>query len=262
MIKRSNNYQMSSNIARLKVYVNNNYKDKDNILLIMFNSFISNYPDKVWMDICEEFFLKIPKEDDLDKIIIYTILSYNLGNSFLKLDNIIISDLIDALLINDVSTYHLTKHASVLLNEDILKLTNLAWEYHLIKPRHIYKLIYDNFDLTNVDTYKYKNILIYIDKFIKEHEINLFNGNYYFFNIYRCLKKLISLKLYNEDLSILELIPLFNTITDDNLKENIKRDFANLEKINKPILEKINDAITITHKYAYDLPIAQKKRDK
>ena len=132
----------------------------------------------------------------------------------------------------------------------------------MIKPRHIYKIIYDNFDLTNLDAHKLEDILSIINKFIKEHEIRIFNGNYYFFNIYKCLRKLITLEFYPDDTSVIELIPLFNTIPDEELKQRIQKDFENIEKSDKPLIEKIEDAIIVAHHYSYDLPLAKKKRDK
>ena len=101
-----------------------------------------------------------------------------------------------------------------------------------------------------------------INKFIKEHEIKIFNGNYYFFNIYKCLSKLITLEFYPDDTSVIDLIPLFNTISDEKLKEKIAKDFENIEKSDKTLIEKIEDSIIVAHHYSYDLPIAQKKRDK
>lgn len=251
------------NIARLKIYVNKNYqKEKDNELeLILFNSYLSHYPNKNWIEIEDAFFDKLPK-DDINQIVIFTILSYKMGTDFLKISEIIQKDLIDALLINKVNAYNLAKHATFLLNNEILKLTIYGYEHHLIKPRHIYKIIYDNFELSNINAIKTKEILALINNFIKEHEIKIFNENYYFFNIYKCLKKLITLEFYPEDTSALELIPLFNTIPDEKIKENIKKDFENLEKNDKPLIEKIEDAITIAHHYGYELPIAQMKRDR
>ena len=119
-----------------------------------------------------------------------------------------------------------------------------------------------DFDLTNLDAHKLEDILTMINKFIKEHEIKIFNGNYYFFNIYRCLRKLITLEFYPDDTSVIELIPLFNTIPDEELRQRIQKDFENIEKSDKPLIEKIEDAIIVAHHYSYDLPLAQKKRDK
>ena len=253
----------SSNMVRLKNYINKNYSsDKDNELcLIMFNSIINNYPNQKWSVIENDFFDKIPK-DDINLTLIFTILSYKLGNSFLALPEILQRDLIDALIINKINAYKLAKHATFLINDELLKLTIYGLEHHLIKPRHIYKIIYDNFDLTNLDNSKFKDILIMINNFIKEHEIKIFNGNYYFFNIYRCLKKLTTLEFYPEDTSVIELKPLFNTIPDEELKIRIQKDFKNIEESDKPLIEKIEDAIIVAHHYSYDLPLAQKKRDK
>ena len=154
-----------SNIVRLKNYVNKNYQsDKDNELyLIMFNSTINNYPNKNWSSIEKEFFDKIPK-DDINLTLIFTILSYKLGNSFLALPEIVQRDLIDALIINKINAYKFAKHATFLISPELLKQTLYAYENHLIKPRHIYKIIYDNFDLTNLDAHKLEDILTMINK--------------------------------------------------------------------------------------------------
>ena len=253
----------SSNIAKLRNYVNKNYYfDADTeLLLIMFNSIISSYPNDLWFEIENDFFQKMPKSS-IDDTIVYTILSYKLGKSFTNLPEIIQNDLIDALIINEISAYKLSKHASILINDKLLKLTLYGYEHHLIKPRHIYKIIYDNFDLTNLDANKLEDILLMINKFIKEHEIKIFNCNYYFFNIYKCLRKLITLEFYPDDTSVIELIPLFNTISNEELKLRIQNDFKNIEESDKPLIEKIEDAIIVAHHYSYDLPLAQKKRDK
>ena len=253
----------SINMARLKIYVNKNYqKEKDNeLMLILFNSYLNHYPNKNWIEIEDTFFDKLPK-DDINQTVIFTILSYKIGTHFVEIPEIVQRDLIDALTKNKVNPYNLAKHATFLLNSEILKLTLYGYENHLIKPRHIYKIIYDNFDLSNIDAFKIKEILALVNKFIKEHEIKIFNGNYYFFNIYKCLRKLITLEFYPEDTSVLELIPLFNTIPHESIKESIRKDFENLEKNDKPLIEKIEDAITIAHHYSYELPIAQKKRDR
>lgn len=221
-----------SNIVRLKNYVNKNYQnDKDNELyLIMFNSTINNYPNKNWSSIEKDFFDKIPK-DDINLTLIFTILSYKLGNSFLSLPEIVQRDLIDALIINKINAYKFAKHATFLISPELLKQTLYAYENHLIKPRHIYKIIYDNFDLTNLDAHKLEDILSIINKFIKEHEIRIFNGNYYFFNIYKCLRKLITLEFYPDDTSVIELIPLFNTIPDEELRQRIQKILKTLKKV-------------------------------
>ena len=256
-------YTYSLNIARLKNHVNKFYNNAENneLTLILFNSIINSYPNNNWYKIEEDFFIKIPK-DDINYIIIYTILAYKLGQDFIKLPELVQRDLMDALIINKINAYKLAKHATFLISPELLKQTIYAYENHLIKPRHIYKIIYDNFDLTNLDNNKLEDILSLINKFIKEHEIKIFNGNYYFFNIYKCLQKLITLEFYPEDTSVIELIPLFNTIPDEELKIRIQKDFENIEKSDKPLIEKIEDAIIVSHHYSYDLPLAQKKRDK
>ena len=99
-----------------------------------------------------------------------------------------------------------------------------------------------------------------VNSFIKEHEMKIFNGNYFFFNIYQCLKRLVTLDFYPEDTSAIELIPLFNTILNEDIKMQIQKDFQRIEESNKPLIEKIKDAITIAHHYGYELPIAQEKK--
>ena len=101
-----------------------------------------------------------------------------------------------------------------------------------------------------------------MERFIKEHEIKIFNGNYYFFNIYKCLRKLTTLSYYPEDTSAIDLIPLFNTIENEETKKRIQDDFANIENSNKPLIEKIEDSIVVAHHYSYDLPLAKKREPK
>ena len=261
IIREFNSFK--SNLLKLRNYVNKSclYNQENEVKLIIFNSIINNYPDNNWFNIKNNFFQNLPKEDIIETII-YTILSYKLGNNFVSLPEVIQKDLIDTLIINEVSTYNLVKHSNILINSEILEQTIYGYDNHLIKPRYVYKIIYDNFDLNYIDDKKLERMYSLIDKFISEHEIKLFNGNYYFFNIYTCLKKLITLEVYQEDTSIIELIPLFNTIPNEQLKEMIQKDFLRLEESNKPLIEKIEDAITITHNYSYDLPLAQKTREK
>ena len=260
-IRSFNNFTI--NLIKLQNYVNKGYTPirKDDIKLIMFNAVISNYPDRKWLLLEENFFLNIPSED-LDLTIIYTILSYKLGTTFTNCNPIIQTDLINALLIYKVNIYKIHKYASFFLSDSLLKLTEYAYNNHLIKPRHIYKLVLDSFILDKVDEKKETEIITMLEKFIKEHEIKIFNGNYYFFNIYKCLRKLITLEFYPDDTSVIELIPLFNTISNEELKLRIQNDFKNIEESDKPLIEKIEDAIIVAHHYSYDLPLAQKKRDK
>ena len=225
-IKSFNNFTF--NLIKLQNYVNKNYTPvrKDNIKLIMFNAVISSYPDQKWMSLEDSFFQNIPSED-IELTIIYTILSYKLGTFFTKCNPLIKTDLINALSIYSVN---------------------------------IYKIILDNFMLDKVDEKKQEEILAIIKKFIQEHEIKIFNGNYYFFNIYQCLTKLMTIDFYPEDTSAIELIPLFNTIPDEKVKAQIVKDFAHIEESDKPLIEKIQDSITIAHHYGYELPLAQEKK--
>lgn len=258
-IKSFNNFTF--NLIKLQNYVNKNYTPvrKDDIKLIMFNAVISSYPDQKWMSLEDSFFQNVPSED-IELTIIYTILSYKLGTFFTKCNPLIKTDLINALLIYSVNIYKIHKYAIYLLSGELLKLTEYAYNNHLIKPRHIYKIILDNFMLDKVDEKKQEEILFIIKKFIQEHEIKIFNGNYYFFNIYQCLTKLMTIDFYPEDTSAIELIPLFNTIPDEKVKAQIVKDFAHIEESDKPLIEKIQDSITIAHHYGYELPLAQEKK--
>lgn len=257
-IKTLTNFNI--NIHKLKNYVNNSYRgeNKNEILLIMFNSIIDQYPNKIWMELEDTFFTNI-MQNSIEQIITHTILAYKLGIKYLNIPLIIQNDIENTLINNKTSPYNLHKYANNLLNKEIYDLTVYAYDNHLIKPRHIYKLIIDNYDLDNINLKDATNL---IRNFIKEHEIKIFNGNYYFFNIYKCLKKLTTLNFYPEDTSAIDLIPLFNTIENEEIKQRIENDFANIENSNKPLIEKIEDSIIVAHHYSYDLPLAKKREPK
>lgn len=257
-IKTLTNFNI--NIHKLQNYVNKLYKgdNTNEILLIMFNSVINSYPNKEWMNLEDTFFINLPTES-VEQLIVHTILSYKLGIDYLKKPIIIQNDLENVLINKNVSPYNLHKYASTLLTKSIYDLTTYAYDNHLIKPRHIYKLITDYFELDNVNL---KEATKLIQSFIKEHEIKIFNGNYYFFNIYKCLRKLTTLSYYPEDTSAIDLIPLFNTIENEETKKRIQDDFANIENSNKQLIEKIEDSIVVAHHYSYDLPLAKKREPK
>lgn len=249
-VRQFNGY--NANIMRLKNYINLNYQG-DKILLIMFNSVMNTFPSNKWYALEDNFFLKLPS--DMEKMVIYTILAYKMGNSFLSLEDIIINDIIETLIRNDISPYKIDKYTKVFMNQELNDKVLYGYYHHLIKPRHIYKIVMDSYKLDD-------EVLEKIDKFIKEHEIKIFKGNYNFFNIYQSLMKLTTLEFFEENISVLELIPLFNTIESDEIKMQIQKDFARVEENNKPLIEKIEDCLVIAHHYAYDLPLAQKKRDR
>lgn len=257
-IKTLTNFNI--NIHKLQNCVNKLYKgdNTNEILLIMFNSVINSYPNKEWMNLEDTFFINLPTES-VEQLIVHTILSYKIGIDYLKKPIIIQNDLENVLINKNVSPYNLHKYASTLLTKSIYDLTIYAYDNHLIKPRHIYKLITDYFELDNVNL---KEATKLIQSFIKEHEIKIFNGNYYFFNIYKCLRKLTTLSYYPEDTSAIDLIPLFNTIENEETKKRIQDDFANIENSNKPLIEKIEDSIVVAHHYSYDLPLAKKREPK
>ena len=94
-----------------------------------------------------------------------------------------------------------------------------------------------------MDEIKLDEIVEKVNSFIKEHEMKIFNGNYFFFNIYQCLKRLVTLDFYPEDTSAIELIPLFYTILNEDIKMQIQKDFQRIEESNKPLIEKIKEGI-------------------
>lgn len=83
----------------------------------------------------------------------------------------------------------------------------------------------------------------------------LFGDNVNFYNIYDTLTNLIEMTGYKKNASILEIIPLFNTIRDDNIKKRIKLDFTYVGNSNKNAEDKIDDAITIANHYQDFLPL-------
>ena len=46
----------------------------------------------------------------------------------------------------------------------------------------------------------------------------------------------------------------------EKVKAQIVKDFAHIEESDKPLIEKIQDSITIAHHYGYELPLAQEKK--
>lgn len=246
------------NLYKLKSYVNK-YYDKEHIneiLVIMFNNAINNYPNINWLNVKKDFFINLGK-DDIEKTMIYTILVDKLGSKFMNIIDIAIDDIISTLLNYSISPYNLVNYTKVFISDKIYSITSYAYTNHLIKPRHIYRVILDNFKLDN--NINYDDIIKLINSFVLEHKIKIFHGNYYFFNIYQCLKKLISLNYYPYDTSSLELIPLFNTIEDEQIKRQIALDFAYIENSDLPLMDKIKECINISTHYGYDLPLAKKR---
>lgn len=236
-------------IIRLKNKINQDNSQDTLILRTIFNSVISKYPDITWLNILDNFFLNIPSYSDKD-IMIYTILSYKVS-SFSKLDSFFQKELIYSLITSNVTDFNLVKYTNILLKEDIISKVIMGYQKYLIKPHYIFKLIISNiYD---------KELTKLIDKFIKEHEVSLFRGNYNFFNIYHSLKNLINLDYYKEDISVLEIIPYFEEF-DDSTKELIKKEFQRIEESDKTLMEKIEDSITLIARFSYELPMYSHKR--
>jgi len=249
----------TAHLLRLKRTIELHYDhEKDEILFIIFSSIINTYPNQKWLEIEDAFFAKLPKTTP-QSVMIYTILAFKLELNFLNSNDEFIYDLILSIVYFEISPHKLEKYAKIFLEPDIYPAIIEAQKESLIKPRLIFKIAFEylkNHDFTPITITQIKEE---IRMFINMHKIELFNGNYYFFNIYHSLKKLITLSLYPDDSKVIELIPLFNTIPSEEIKNIIKRDFAFIEKSSKPLLEKIKDCIDITSKYSYELPLANEE---
>lgn len=246
------NYNLD--IIRLNNMINKDNSKDTVVLRTLFNSIIAKYPDKTWLGMLDNFFVNMPVYSNKD-IMIYTILSYKLDNTFTSLNPFVQKELIYSLVTSDISYYNMVKYARLLLSSNILEKITIAYQNHLINPHYIFKLILKH---STLEAFNETKILSIIDKFIKEHELKLFNGNYNFFNVYHCLKKLINLDYYQEDISALELIPLLEEL-DDSTKVKIKEGFKRIEQSNKNLMEKINDAITLTVRYSYELNLYRRR---
>lgn len=254
--------EFTFHLLRFKREVNINYREEfaNDVYLIIFNHIIDLYPDPKWFAIKDEFFIHLPYQD-IELSIIYTILAYKLGPSFLNTFDDFIKDLIDALIMFKVSPHQLKNYAQIFLNDANFTKISEGYFNHHIKPRHIFKLILDSYTPEDI-LQKEEEIKRKIAKYVDEHKLLIFNGNYNFFNVYRSLKGLLTFNEIAEPTTEIELIPLFYTIPDSKIKKQITEDFAHIETCDKPLMEKIADCLTIARHYGYYLPLAENKEPK
>lgn len=247
------------NLYRLKNYINKTYTDekKDEILLIIFNSIINSYPNDRWFEIKNSFFENIDTKYQ-EWIMVYTIIAYKEGIKFVNSHKVFIDDLCNILLNYYVAPYYISKYSHFFLDSNFYDLIMYAFTIKGLFPRSIMRIIIENFDLNETSSELYVEIYNIVKKHIDECNFLIFNKNYDFNNIYYNLKLLIE-KYYIEqdkkiDLDLLELIPLFNDIPNDSLKDKIKKDFKNIERSSMDIYQKILNCFTIIAKYSYDIP--------
>ena len=226
----------------------------EEIYLIMFNAALMNYPNHQWSTILPAFFHHLPNSKE--EIIIFTILAYKLGNQFLSVSTYIQRCIIRSLLKHEIKPYYLTVYAKLFLDWQIYELTLRALNYNLIYPEQIYHFLIINY---HTDTKNKKQVIDMLTTLLSKEKSAIFSHNYTFFNIYHSLNKLLKETMYEVDKSIIDLIPLFNTIPEERIKKQIVQDFKHIEENDKSILEKIDDAIIVASNYAYDLPMARQK---
>ncbi len=233
------------NLYKLKNHINkSNLDTKYEIPLIMFNNIIDKYPSNTWTRIKSRFFQDLPHKNI--NILYYTILSYELNNNFIYLPPYIKNDLIDLIISLNPSPYKLKNYSTYLLQKDFVKQIKKAYTHYLIQPLTIFKLIIKN---SNKEISKIINI---IEEYINTHKTYIFQNNYSFINIYTTLKNL-SEKFPSLNTNTLSIIPYFATIPNDNIKNQIQRDFKLIEQNDKSIPEKIPSFLTIIDTYSYEL---------
>ncbi len=247
------------NLYRLKKHVNNNYIGdfKSKILLQTFNGIIKNYPDSSWQQIADSFFLKLPQYD-MELIIIYTILSYKIGINFTNCNSEFIHDLISSFCYYNINPTKIVKYANLFCSCPLYEIITDAQINHLIKPRHLFKIAMDNYNLDCLTKKDEQDLVKRIKRFIEESYKPIFDGNYSFFNVYLSLKKLISLEYYEIDTFALDVIPLLNSIPSDKTQNEIKMHFANIDNSPLSIIDKIEECLNVAYIYGYEIPINEK----
>lgn len=243
-------------LYRLKIHVNNNYIGdfKSKILLQTFNGIIKNYPDSRWQQIADNFFLKLPQYD-MELIIIYTILSYKIGFNFTNCNPEFIHDLISSLCYYNISPTKIIKYADLFCSSPLYEIITDAQINHLIKPRHLFKIAMDSYNLECLNQKEEQSLIQKLKRFIEESYKPIFDGNYSFFNVYLSLKKLISLKHYEIDTFALDIIPLLNNIPSDKIKNEIEILFADIDNSPLSIVGKIEECLNVAYIYGYEIPI-------
>lgn len=246
------------NLFRLKNWVNKTPKEEiEEISLIVFNHLINQFPNDNWHAIKSSF------EDYTDIkspqwVVNYTILAYYLGPTYTESHPLFSEDLCDILTNYKTSPYKLAQFARFFLNSHIYSTIIKALRTKGIPPKYIIKLTLENFNLNEVSSSITQKIYHDIIVFVNDFDYQIFSGNYSFFNIYRCLKKLwdnyIILELPTLNFQDIELLLEFENIPDAYTKNKIHHDFSVIEKKETSIAEKFQDCLTIISHYSYDLP--------
>ena len=245
------------NLYRLKNSINHDCADIDDITLIIFNNIINSFPDNNWIDIKDSFFKNIQLRDN-KWLVTYTIVSYKMGSTFTTAHPIFIESLIDNLISHKISPFKIIFYTSFFLRENVLSLITTALETKGIPPNYIINLVFENFDLSTIPYQSQEKIISAIQNFVEGFSFQIFNGNYNFFHIYSCLKKLwddyIILELDDLHFRDIELLLSFNELPSDELKKKAMKEFERIEKKDATISEKYSDCLTIITRYSYELP--------
>lgn len=247
------------NLYRLKNYINSNIPStKDNeITLIMFNNIIDSFPNNNWLRIKDSFFDYLEYRTP-NWIVTYTIIAYNIGPKYFLMHPLFIEDLSTTLTAYHIKPYLISKYANFFLKEPLASIINKALINKGILPKYIFRIVLENFNLENISNSKEKEIIKTIENFVNEYNFQIFNGNYSFFNIYHCLKKIwdnqVILELPDLNFSNIELVLKFNEFPNEQIKEEIQKHFAQIEQSESSIKKKVEDSLTIIANYSYDLP--------
>lgn len=247
------------NLYRLKNYINTNIpRTKNNeITLIIFNNIIDKFPDNKWFNIKDTFFDHTEYRTP-DWLVTYTIISYNFGQNYFWLHPLFIEDLSTTLTIYHIKPYLITKYAEFFLKDPLVTIINQAIINKGIMPKYIIRLTLENFNLENITSAKEEEIIRAIKKFIDEYNFQIFNGNYNFFNIYHCLKKIwdnqVILELPDLNFPNIDLLLKFNEFPNEETIKKIQNHFAQIEQRDCSIKKKVEDSLTIIANYSYDLP--------
>lgn len=245
------------NLYRLKNRVNTSCEDIDEITLIIFNNIINSFPDNNWIDI-KDSFLKNMELRDTKWLVTYTIVAYKMGTNFTNAHPLFIEALIENLIKYKINPFKIVFYASFFLNPETLETITKALKEKGIPPKYIINLVFENFDLSNIPYKSQSKILDDIKEFVEGFSFQIFNGNYNFFNIYGCLKKLwdeyLILELDDLHFSDIELLLSFNELSSDELKEKAMKEFERIENKDASISQKYADCLTVIARYSYELP--------
>lgn len=244
------------NLFRLKKLVNDN-ADMDEIYLIMFNHSIDTFPNDPWFAIKDSFFSHLEYRDP-NWLLIYTIIAYKIGPTFTESSPLFIEDLVNNIITYEVNPLKLQKCAAFFTEKSFLDSITFALEMKGIPPRYIIRLVLENFDPACLNNQAKEEIYTTIKNFITNFSFQIFDGNYSFFNIYKCLKQLwdnyLILELPDLNFQDIELLLSFNELPSEELKRRAERDFAAIEKKDASISQKFSDCLLVIAKYAYELP--------